>query len=94
MSDFDERLLNDVACLDPTYVDDCPLILSLGTNVNLLFVRLVPKVGENGLIVFERVPALSVVLPWTANLCRSADKLFSAAQMNSPQIEKLTLRMQ
>jgi len=39
-------------------------------GTNLLFVRLVPKI-KNGPVVFERKPVPSLVIPWTANLCRN-----------------------
>jgi hypothetical protein len=90
MSEFDEdALLADFACQDPVFVDDCHLILGRGNNVNLLFVRLMPKV-ENGLIVYEQVPGLSLIMPRTAALRRNAENMFASARMSSPQIEKPT----
>jgi hypothetical protein len=94
MADLDERLPVDSACLDPVYVDDCPLVLSLGANANLLFVRRVPTKTQNGLIAFERVPAISLVMPWSATLFRNAGSLFEAAQLIASPVEKRALRLQ
>jgi len=35
---------------------------------------------------------MSMMMPWTAAFCRNADRIFAAAQMNSPKLEKLELR--
>jgi hypothetical protein len=91
---YDERLLTDASCLDPVFFDDCAVILSHGTNVNLLFVRHVPKVSVDGLIVYERSVQMSMIMPWTATFCRNADRVFAAAKLISPTMEKLEHRLQ
>jgi len=58
MIDVNDRLLSEFSCLDPVYVEDCPFVLSTGGNVHLHFSRVVPKVVDNGRVVFEKVPAL------------------------------------
>jgi hypothetical protein len=91
---YDERLLSDAACLDPVFFDDCAAILSHGTNVNLLFVRYLPKIGADGLIVYERTVDMSMILPWTATFCRNAERFFAAAKLTNLTLEKLEQRLQ
>jgi hypothetical protein len=67
------------------------LVLSLGTNANLLFARRVPTKTENGLIVFEGVLAVSLVMPWSATLVRNGGGLFEAAQLTASPVEKRAL---
>jgi hypothetical protein len=66
---IDERLFADFACLDPIYVDDMVGVLNLGANFNMLFYRWVPRAND-GLITYDRSPALSLVLPRTSVLAR------------------------
>jgi hypothetical protein len=50
------------ACLDPVYIDGIAGILNLGCNVAMCYFRWQP-VRRNGLMVYERAPALYVVRP-------------------------------
>jgi hypothetical protein len=61
----DDRLVADLACLDPIYVDGIILegVANLGSNFTTPFFRWVPTVNANGVLVMERSPTLLIVRP-------------------------------
>ena len=70
MSDENDRLVPDFACLEPTYIDRVAGILNLGSNYATLFFRWIPvRDSETGVIKYERSPALYVVQPRSSMLC-------------------------
>jgi hypothetical protein len=60
-----DRLVADLACLDPVYVDGIILegVANLGPNFTTPFFRWVPTINSNGVMVMERSPALLLVRP-------------------------------
>jgi hypothetical protein len=76
---IDERMIGDIAALEPMYVDDCHAALNLGTNVNLVFFRYAPVAQEGGAVRFERVSTLSLVIPWASTICKRPQLVFSSA---------------
>ena len=68
-----DRLLADLAYLDPTYVDGIYVegITNLGANFTMPFFRWAPATNANGVLVMERVPALLLVRPRSSLLPRS-----------------------
>jgi hypothetical protein len=71
MDALSERLIADFACLDPVYVDDMAGVLNLGTNFQMLFHRWSPRSDREGGVGFEKIPALSLILPRTSILARN-----------------------
>jgi hypothetical protein len=58
-----ERLMADIAALDPVYVDGIAGLVNLGTNFGTVYFRFIPIKSENGLIMYEKTPVLYLVRP-------------------------------
>jgi hypothetical protein len=63
MSVLGDRLLGEIASLDPVYVDGIAGAINLGTNFMLPFFRLIPVKTESGTIIMQRTPILLLVCP-------------------------------
>jgi hypothetical protein len=57
-----------------------------------MFFRYVQVMQEGGQIGFERTPCLSLVLPWSAMLCRHPQLIFSAALQHNPVLDAEAVR--
>ncbi len=63
MDAFSDRLLAEIPCLDPVYVDGILEFTALGTNFGTVYFRLVPVKSENGGVIYERTPVLYLIRP-------------------------------
>jgi hypothetical protein len=63
-----DLLITDAACLDPIYADGIGGATNLGSNFGTIYFRWVPMRSESGLLVYEKAPALYVVMPKTSIL--------------------------
>jgi hypothetical protein len=79
-----EQLINDFACLDPTYVDGIAGVLNLGSNFSTLFFRWNPARTEGGVIAYERIPALVLMQPRSALICGNGCRLNTMLEAQQP----------
>lgn len=71
MEILSDRLMADFACLEPIYVDGIAGVLNLGANFATLFFRWIPVSSANGIINYERTPAMNIVRPVASRVCKS-----------------------
>lgn len=91
MDALSERLMADFACLDPVYVDDMAGVINLGTNFQMLFHRWSPQSDREGGVAFEKIPALTLILPRTSILARSDGFIASLLKMQAaPESASIT----
>jgi hypothetical protein len=79
-----ETLLADYAALDPVYVDGIAGVFNLGPNFSAMFFRWQPVRAENGVITYERAPAMVLIQPRAALLCGKGCRLNVALDAQQP----------
>jgi hypothetical protein len=82
MIDVSDELLAEFAALDPVYVDGAVGLVDLGENFSTLMFRWVPVTSANGVLLYERQPAMVLVRPKSSLRCFSRSDC-PIAQMKS-----------
>lgn len=63
MDGLDDRLMADIACLDPIYADGVLGLVNLGTTFMEVFYRWRPLRAEGGVLIQERTASHVIVRP-------------------------------
>jgi hypothetical protein len=82
--EMDDKMLADIAALDPVYVDGVGGVTNLGANFGTLFFRYVPVKTENGGLLYERTPVLYVMRPRSSLICGNSRCRFVEALSGPP----------
>jgi hypothetical protein len=77
-----DGIFDEIANLDPVYVDGMAGVTNLGTNFGTIYFRYVPVQSGNGVINYTKTPILYVVSPRASIPCSDLQRMVDA--MPSP----------